>query len=101
LINTIDAVLEFVEENPDYKATIGLIKTMKVNRAYLTWAAVHNKTGHQFVPYLSAISKLNPKAYWEPLTTKELHAFLRNNKQKAFLLTQSLEIPEPVEAAAS
>jgi len=94
LINTIDNVLAFVEQNPDYKPTIGLIKTRKAHRSFLTWAAVHPTTGHQYVPYLSSIIKLNPGAYWDALTTPDLHNFLRTNKQKAFLLTQQLEIPE-------
>jgi hypothetical protein len=88
MINTIDEVLEFVEQKPDYRATIGLIKTKNTRRSFLTWAAVHIETGHQHVPYLSTISKLHPGARWIALTPKDLHIFLRNNKQKAFLLTR-------------
>jgi hypothetical protein len=92
MINTIDEVLEFVEKNPDYKATIGLIKTHNAKRSFLTWAAVHMATGHQHVPYLSAISKLHQGANWVALTPQELQLFLRNNKQKAFLLTKDTEL---------
>ena len=94
MINTVDDVLLFVEQNPDYRPTIGLIKTRKAHRSFLTWAAVHPVTGHQYVPFLSSITKLNPGAYWDALTTPDLHNFLRTNKQKAFLLTQQMEIPE-------
>jgi hypothetical protein len=84
--------LEFVEINPDYKATIGLIKTHNARRSFLTWAAIHTKTGHQHVPYLSTISKLHHGASWVALTPQELQLFLRNNKQKAFLLTSENEL---------
>lgn len=86
--NSIDDVLAFIEDNPEYRATIGLIKTRNAHKSYLSWAAVNEETDEKIVPYLSSIQKLHPNAKWTPLTPKELRHFLRHNKQKAFLMSK-------------
>ena len=91
MINTIDEVWAFVERNPDYKPQLGIVKTRRVSRDFLSWAAVHTVTGHQQVPYLSSICKLHPGAYWKPLTPEELRDYLSRNQEKAFLLSQQME----------
>jgi len=89
MINTADEVLEYVDSYPDYKATIGIIKTKRVNKSFLSWAAVHKESGRLHVPFLSAIIKLHPEAQWFPLTPRELQNFLKNNDQEAFLFSQA------------
>lgn len=82
-MDTIDEVLEFVAKNPDYRAQIGVIKLGDRDQTYLTWAALPRTGGDPWVPSLRSIQKLNPSAYWLPLTAEELQDYLRRGPEPA------------------
>ncbi len=88
MINSVDDILLYVDKNPNCHAAIGIIKTPHTKKTFLTWAAINRKTGHKHIPFLTTIAKLHPEATWLPLTPKELQIFLKNNRQKAFLLSE-------------
>ena len=81
-------VMDYIALRSNYKACLGLVRTKNPEQTYLSWAALNPHSGHQYVPYLSVVEKLDPEAYWSPLTAEELRAYLRTHQQPAFLLSE-------------
>ncbi|MEJ2064833.1 MAG: hypothetical protein P8X74_16410, partial [Reinekea sp.] len=91
-----DMVLDYISQNPQYKACIGLLRTHKQQHGVLQWGAVHRYSGHHYVPFLSSIEKLDPEAYWAPLTPETLHSYLKYNGSdtEVFLLSEQQSRPQ-------
>ena len=73
--HAISEVFKYVSEQPAFRASIGVVHSLKAAQTILLWGAVNPQTQESWVPELEDIRHSWPDAEWTPLSQQQASLF--------------------------
>jgi hypothetical protein len=75
MTKAINEVFKFVNDQPGYRASLGVISSSKAEKTILAWGAVNLETDEIWVPELEDIKHSWTDAKWTPMNQQQASLF--------------------------